>query len=51
MKATTFIDSITIGALVAARQEGRVLTLRSLKGEPLKALERSGITGMFATEP
>ena len=47
MRETTFIDSITIGALVAARQSGRVLTLRGLHGAPLAALDRSGVTGLF----
>jgi len=51
MSETTFIDSITIGALVAARQGGRVLTLRGLNGAPLAALDRSGVTALFDRQP
>jgi anti-anti-sigma factor len=51
MRETTFIDSVTIGTLVAARQNGRVLSLRGLNGAPLRALEQSGVTELFELQP
>ena len=48
MRDTTFIDSVTIGTLVAAaRQEGRVLSLRGVNGRPLQVLEQTGLTDLF----
>jgi anti-anti-sigma factor len=49
---TIFIDSLTIGTLlVAARHEGRTLTLRDACGAPLKALELSGVLHVFDRAP
>ena len=48
MRPTTFIDSLTIGLLVvAARQEGRVLTIRGLTGAPLRALQQAGVADLL----
>ena len=47
MRETTFIDSVTIGTLVAARQKGRVLTLRGVNGNPLRVLEQTGVSDLF----
>jgi anti-anti-sigma factor len=47
MQETTFIDSVTIGALVAARKPDRTVTLYGASNEILATLERSGVTQLF----
>ena len=51
MRTTEYIDSVTIGTLVAARQAGQALTLQGATGEPMRVLELSGVDGLFDHMP
>ena len=48
MNATTYIDSLTVGTLiVAARRDGRAMTIRGLTGAPLRVLQQAGVADLF----